>query len=50
MNLLFGLPFRLQYNLGYNILGLNILKTEKILQFSEKKFSTCVARHSSARG
>ena len=35
-NLLFGLPFRLY---------LNILKTKKILQFSDKKFSTCVARH-----
>ena len=40
INLLFVLP------------GLysNILKTEKILQFWGKKFSTCVARHSSARG
>ena len=31
-------------------LYLNILKTKKILQFSDKKFSTCVARDSSARG
>ena len=32
-------------------LYLNILKTVKILQFwDKKKFSTCVARHSSASG
>ena len=41
INLLFGLPFRLY---------LNILKTKKILQFWGKKFSTRVARRSSARG
>ena len=38
INLLFVLPG----------LYLNILKTEKTLQFSNKEFSTCVARHSSA--
>ena len=31
-------------------LYLNILKTEEILQFQDKKFSTCVARDSDARG
>ena len=40
INLLFVLPG----------LYLNILKTEKILQFWDKRFSTCVARHSSAKG
>ena len=35
INLLFVLPFGLY---------LNILKTEEILQFWGKKFSTCVAR------
>ena len=35
INLLFGLSFRLY---------LNVLKIKKILQFWDKKFSTCVAR------
>ena len=39
VNLLFVLPG----------LYLNTLKSVKILQFSDKKFSTCVARRSSAR-
>ena len=42
INLLFGLPFRLYLNI--------LTKTKKILQFWDEKFSTCVARHSSARG
>ena len=41
INLLFVLPFGLY---------LNIFRTEEILQFWGKKFSTCVARLSSARG